>query len=191
MPSHVVVFCGVARETMSAVGRLVRDCVSSGIIVCSVGWVQYLTCDVVIRLSSCVNIPPLLVEPSSPCIGQGGTRHRLRAGSMVGIATGACHCRGSPCPKWCPWWCSIWGWQEVWEQTWFLRWPLVGNLPPPFFVVKKKGIDHGKIAMNGGAGLSFAPTASAVLGSCYLIRLCLFYLGTVLTLLHGRSIANR
>jgi hypothetical protein len=33
--------------------------------------------------------------------------------------------------------------------------------------------------------------ASDVLSSCYLIKLCSLYLGTVLTLLNGRSVANR
>jgi len=91
MPSHLVVFCGVAHETMSAVGRLVRGCVSSGIVVSGIDWVQYLTYGVVAGLSSCVDVLTLLVEPSSPRIGQGGTRHWLHAGSLVGIATGACH----------------------------------------------------------------------------------------------------
>ena len=96
MPIRVVVFCGVAHKTMAAVGRLVGGCVSSGVVVSSVDWVQYLTCDAVVRLSSCVDVPPLLEEPSLPPRGQGGTQHRLHAGLQVGIATSACHHCGNP-----------------------------------------------------------------------------------------------
>ena len=62
MPNRVIVcFCGVAHETMAAVGRLVGGCVSGGIVVRGVDWVQYpLTCDVVAGSSSFVGVPPLL-----------------------------------------------------------------------------------------------------------------------------------
>jgi hypothetical protein len=48
-----------------------------------------------------------------------------------------------------------------------------------------------KSAWYGGAGFVFLPTALAVLNSCYLIKLSSLCLGTVLTLLRWRSIANR
>jgi len=40
----------MAHETMSAVGRMVGGCVSSGVVVSGVDWVQYLMCDVVVGL---------------------------------------------------------------------------------------------------------------------------------------------
>ena len=48
-----------------------------------------------------------------------------------------------------------------------------------------------KSSWYGDAGLSFAPTASAVLSSCYLMKSSSSCLGTVLTLLRGRSVANQ
>jgi hypothetical protein len=55
----------------------------------------------------------------------------------------------------------------------------------------KKGSTMAKLAWYGGASLVFSPPTSAVLSSCYLIKLSLLYLWTVLTLLHWRSVANQ
>jgi hypothetical protein len=59
------------------------------------------------------------------------------------------------------------------------------------FLVGKKGSTMAKLAWYGGADLVFLPTALAVWSSCYLIKLSLLYLGTVLTLLRWRSVANQ
>ena len=66
------------------------------------------------------------------------------------------------------------------------------KLPTTFFCgEKKKGSTMAKSSWYGGAGLSFAPTALAVLSGCYLIKSNSSCLGTVLTLLRGRSVANQ
>ena len=65
------------------------------------------------------------------------------------------------------------------------------KLPTALFWGEKKGSTMAKSSWYGCAGLSFAPTASAVLSSCYLMKTNSLCLGTVLTLLHGRSVANQ
>ena len=65
------------------------------------------------------------------------------------------------------------------------------KLPTTLFFGEKKGLTMVKSSWSGGAGLSFAPTALAVLSSCYLMKSNSLCLGTVLTLLRGRSVANQ
>ena len=65
------------------------------------------------------------------------------------------------------------------------------KLPTALFCCGKKGSTMAKSSWYGGAGLSFAPTASAVLSSCYLMKSSWSCLGTVLTLLRGRSVVNQ
>jgi len=65
------------------------------------------------------------------------------------------------------------------------------KLPTALFCGEKKGSTMAKSSWYGGAGLSFPPTALAVLSSGYLMELNSLCLGTVLTLLRGRSVANQ
>ena len=86
MSSRFAVFGDVVCRTVTAVGWLVEGCVVGGSVASSDDWVLYLPCNVVVRLSSLVVVPPLPGAPSS----------------QVDIATGACSRRGLPCSKRCP-----------------------------------------------------------------------------------------
>jgi hypothetical protein len=141
MPCYLIVASIVAVWTGLVFGQLDGDS-GAVCVVASVGSLgPNLPHDFVDVSSAPVRVPPSSAE-SSPSfhIATQGTRIQHCEGWLLDMPMRACHRQ---------WWCSIWRWWEVWEYSWFLRWPLVGNFPPPFFVMKK-GIDHGEIAMIRG-----------------------------------------